>query len=341
MASKRSAQALAGLSVSALAWWAAARGISWRAAWDAARDGDYRFLVPYAALFVAIHLVRVLRWRLLLGPVNRVRFRRLNAATAVGMMAVQILPFRMGELARPTLVADGVRLPFAAALSSVVVERLVDGLSATLLLVLAALALPPELPGLPVVRAAGLAAFAAFAALTGALALAWWKRSFTVRLTERLLRPISVRLAERSSRVVDAFIEALRFAPGGARVPLLLVLTVAYWALAAASIRVLAMALGLHLSVAASALVLGTVVLGVMIPAGPAMVGTFQAGVVAGLSLALPAFELGARGVAFANVLWGAQVGLQVAMGLLFLASPHIRTGLLLRGCVAGPGPRS
>ena len=69
--------------------------------------------------------------------------------------------------------------------------------------------------------------------------------------------------------------------------------------------------------------ILGVLVVGVMIPAGPGMVGTFQAAIVGGLSL----FEPGAgeRAFAFANVMWLVQLTQQIVLGTIFLFSRHIQ----------------
>jgi len=64
---------------------------------------------------------------------------------------------------------------------------------------------------------------------------------------------------------------------------------------------------------------------GVMIPAGPGMVGTFQAATVLGVSLFVPKEVLDTRGTAYANVLWAVQLAFTAALGLFFLFSRHIR----------------
>jgi hypothetical protein len=71
--------------------------------------------------------------------------------------------------------------------------------------------------------------------------------------------------------------------------------------------------------------VLGVLVVGVMIPAAPGMVGTFQYAVLLGLSLFVPREVLDAHGQAYAYVLWAAQIAQLTAFGLFFLFSRHIR----------------
>jgi glycosyltransferase 2 family protein len=322
---KRFIQILAGLAVSALALWLTLRGKDLGAIWAAAASADYVWLVPYVGILALIHLARTLRWGILLEPVAKVPFSRLNAVSAVGFMALMILPFRIGEFARPYLIAERPRIRVSATLSSVVVERVADGIFMAALLVLSLLAVPEGTPGLHFLRMGGLAVFGIFGALLAFLVVAYRNRSLAVRITHRLLDPVSPRLATRASGMMDAFIHGLRLVPSRSKVALFFVLTAVYWCLNGWGMGVLALAFDIHLTLIQSFTVLGVLVVGVMIPSGPGMVGTFQAATVLGMSLFVPAQVLDTRGTAYANVLWAAQLAFTASLGLFFLFSRHIR----------------
>jgi uncharacterized protein (TIRG00374 family) len=258
-----------------------------------------------------------------------VPFARLNAVCAVGFMALIALPFRLGEFARPYLVAERGKLRVSAALSSVVVERVADGLFTAILLLVTLLAVPEGTPGRTVLRGAGVVVFVVFGALLAFLILASRNRALAVRITRAIFGPISQKLAERVSGMMDAFIHGLRLVPSRGKVALFFFMTLGYWGLNALGMSLLARGFGLELGPLQSLTVLGVLVVGIMIPAGPGMVGTFQAGVILGLSLFLPASTVNVRGAAYANVLWGLQVAQQVAFGLVFLFSRHITFGQL------------
>ncbi|HEY7725148.1 MAG TPA: lysylphosphatidylglycerol synthase transmembrane domain-containing protein [Anaeromyxobacteraceae bacterium] len=327
----RVAQALSGILVSAAALWLTLRGKDLAAIWRAALETDPRHLVAYLGVLLLIHLLRTVRWGLLLQPVAPVPFARLNAVSAVGFMALMVLPFRIGEFARPWLVADRPRLRVSAALSTVVVERVVDGLFTALLLVISLLAVAEGTPGLRLARTAGWVVLGVFAAVLGFLLLAHRNRAAAVRFVHRVADPLSPRLAERAAGVADAFLHGLRRLPGAGRMALFLALTALYWGANGMGMLLLARGLGIGLGAAQAFAVLGVLVVGVMIPAGPGMVGTFQAGVVLGLSLFLPAAVVDVRGQAFANVLWAAQLAQTTALGVAFLFSSHIRLQDLFR----------
>jgi uncharacterized membrane protein YbhN (UPF0104 family) len=319
---KRAVHLAAGASVSALALWWTVRGKDLGAIWAAARAADYRWLLPYFAAALACYTLRIVRWGVLLEPVGKVRAARLVAASAVGLMALLVLPFRLGELARPCLVAEG-RLRASAALSSIVVEHIVDALTVGVVLVVALFLLPEGTPGAGVLRASAWIVLAGFSTLAALLALAWRRRATAVSSLTELLAPVAPRLARRGAAMLGAFLEGLRLVSGGRRA-LLLVLTVAYWGTSAYAISLLARGFGFALTPAAALTVVGAIVVGIMIPSGPGMVGTYQAGAVVGLSLFATEEAVATRGIAFANVLWAAQLSLQVALGVAFLFSREI-----------------
>jgi len=111
--------------------------------------------------------------------------------------------------------------------------------------------------------------------------------------------------------------------PSRRKVALFFALTFVYWAVNGWGIQLFARSFGFSLSLIQAYTVLGVLVVGVMIPAGPGMVGTFQAAVAGGLSLFAP--NAGERAFAFANVLWLVQLVQQTVLGVVFLFSRHIR----------------
>ena len=319
---KRAFQTLIGLAISAGALLLTLRGKQLDRIWAEMVNADYRWLWPFVAILLVIHVIRAVRWGILLEPVAKVPFSKLNAVSAVGFMALMLLPFRLGEFARPYLVAERPRLRVSAALSSVVVERVADGLFTAMLLVLTLLAVPEGTRGLHAFRVAGVVVFGAFAALLAFLVLAYRNRPRAVRLTHRLLDPLSPRVAERASSMMDAFIHGLRLVPSRRKVALFFLLTFVYWALNGWGIQLFARSFSFDLRLLDAYTVLGVLVVGVMIPAGPGMVGTFQAALVGGLSLFVT--DAGERALAFANVLWAVQIAQQTLLGAVFLFSRHI-----------------
>lgn len=89
------------------------------------QEADYRWLIPAAALSVASVLCRAARWQTLFYPIH-VKFGRVFGVLTIGQLITTLLPFRLGDFVRAYLVGDLERRSKIWALSTVVVERLLD-----------------------------------------------------------------------------------------------------------------------------------------------------------------------------------------------------------------------
>lgn len=301
--------------------------------WLSLKAANYWAVLPYLAILAVIHFVRTYRWGILLEPVGQPTWQRLNRASAIGFMALVTMPFRLGEFARPLLIAERGKLRRSAAMASVVVERVVDGLAMAIVLVVALLFSNPatkDPKAVELARLSGVFVFAFFFAILVFCVVAYVKREWAVRFTERVFAVVSAGLAKKLSGMLDAFIGGLKMVPDGRKIALFLALTVFYWGINGLGMMMLARwGFGLHLEPVAAFTVLGVVVAGVMIPAGPAMLGTFHWAVIVGMRLFFPEPVSYGAIVAYAWVMWGCQFGQQVVFGLYFLVLGHVSFGSL------------
>jgi uncharacterized protein (TIRG00374 family) len=77
---------------------------------------------------LAVYLLYAVRWSLVLRPVVRMKFWQSVRYVYVGIFGNEVLPFKMGELLRPYLLTHRTNLPFSVSLSSVLIERIFDGI---------------------------------------------------------------------------------------------------------------------------------------------------------------------------------------------------------------------
>jgi len=331
------------LGVSGVLMWLSLRNADLRAVGRAISSADPWRMLGYAAILACIHLVRTVRWGILLEPLGHVGFKRLNSASAVGFMLLVLLPLRLGEFARPLLIArpppgdGGVTLRRSGAFASIVVERIVDGLAIGLLGIVALRMLGANASGryADFARHASVLVALGFLALCLAVTAAFFLRERAVQLTASVLRPFSPRLAERASSALDAFISALHLGSGWKALAFF-ALTAVYWGLNGAGLSLLAPAFGFHLAPLMVATILAVQVVGVMVPAGPGMIGTMQFFTQAGLSLFVPdAFTRGspvaAHAAGYANAIWMLGFGVQVGLGVLFMLLGHVSLRGLLQ----------
>src|SRR3954471_5275340 len=189
------------LGVSALFVWLSLRNADLRAVGQSIASASVLRMAAYVAVLLAVHLVRTVRWGILLESLGHVGFKRLNSASAVGFMLLMVLPLRLGEFARPLLIARppegaGVRLRRSGAMASIVVERVVDGIAIGLLGISALRALGASVSGdyASAARKASLLVALGFGILCAGLLGALFFREKTVRLVGACLRPLSARM---------------------------------------------------------------------------------------------------------------------------------------------------
>ncbi len=97
------------------------------------------YLVPFFLLVLAELFFRGARWRLLLNPSNPgVRAVDAFRLEAAGLALNNILPLRLGELARATFAARLFKIPLVTVLATILVERLLDIIVLFLMFALAA-----------------------------------------------------------------------------------------------------------------------------------------------------------------------------------------------------------
>ena len=317
---KRFLKLLASLAVTAVFGWWAFRDTRWQDQWGSLRSADYIWVVPYLGILLLIHLTRTARWGALLASQERVRFRSVNDASAIGFMMLLVRPFRLGEFARPFLIAQRSSIRRSAAMTSVVLERIADGVFVSLLLRGLLFVVHPDPEKAGAARTGANVMFLIFFGGFLLLLLAAWHHDRAVALVRATVGRISPRLGERVAGVVDTFVSALKQPHRPAELLAFLGWTVLYWALNGFGMWVLMRAFPFHLELPQAYVVMCLVVVGVMIPAAPGNVGTFQAFVKLGLTLFLPIAVVNGPGLAYANVLWFCQVAQQIVLGIVFLS---------------------
>ncbi len=314
------------ITIAFTAW--AFRDTHWSEQWASLRAAHYLWLLPYLGFLTLIHLFRTLRWGCLLSGLARVPFRPLNDASAIGFMMLLVLPLRLGEFARPFLIAQRTPIRRSAAMTTVVLERIIDGLFVALLMRLLLFFVPANAPDVRFVRIGANVMFSIFFGGLLFLLFAAWHRDRAVALVRHVVGWASPGLAEKVAGVVDSFVGALKNLAGPMQLVAFFGWTVAYWCANGLGMWVLATrGFDLPLTLFQSYVLLCVLVVGVMIPAAPGMMGTFQAAVRVGLALFLPAELVRGPGLAYANVLWLCQTGQQIAFGLLFLSLDHLSFG--------------
>lgn len=300
--------------------WLAIRGVDLDQVATIVTGADQTIVLWYVLVFAVIQLSRTFRWGVLLKPIGRVSFGRLFVASQVGFMALVVLPLRLGEFARPLLVAEKGKLRMSAALATIVVERVIDAVSMAALLVVLLFFLDSRVVAVPEdLRIGAWLVLLGFLGLLGFLFFAYWRQASTVAWTERVLGRLSPKVGLRVASILRSFLSGLRSLPDLKLQGLFLLWTVIYWGLSGLGMWLFFLAFpGLEVLGAFEAFaVLSVLCVGLLIPAGPGMIGNFHYFVRLGLALFVSDQVLGTSGVAYAILLHAVQIGLQLLVGVI------------------------
>ena len=87
-------------------------------------NGFYIFASIFLMVFSVV--LRALRWRLILGPLQNISFHPLFGATMIGYFGNSVLPFRLGELLRAYSLSRTKPISASEAFGTIVLERVLD-----------------------------------------------------------------------------------------------------------------------------------------------------------------------------------------------------------------------
>jgi hypothetical protein len=310
--------------------------------------GDFEHVRPwavvaYVASLGAVAWFRSVRWRFLLRSIADVPKKRLFAVSSIGFAAILLLPFRIGEFVRPYMIRtrpgqqDGQRpISLTAATSTVVAERIIDGLYLSVVLALALVLVPTVVPlpdrvvGLPVtvahVRMSGYAMFGLFTIAFVTIQVFYFARSWAHRMTLAVVGKVSIRLAETLAGMAEKFADGLHVF-GRARDAFgFLAETTCYWTSNALGMWLLAWGCGVvHADGSAptfgeSCALMGMLGCAILIPGPPGMLGVFQAGIYAGMTMFYPSKIVIGAGAAYVFLMYASQCAFQIVMGCVGLA---------------------
>lgn len=331
---KRALNLTLSLLITGVSFWWTFKDTNWDAMWLSVRSANYLMLVPYLGILTLIHVCRTVRWGNLLAGLEKVPFKKLNEAAGIGFMMLIILPFRLGEFARPFLIAQRSNIRRSPAMTTVVFERLVDGLSIALLLRVMLFFIPADTDPIRRIHVGANIMFAVFGGGLAFLLFARWQHDRAVRFVRAVAGVVSPRLSDKVANIVDGFVGATKQLPDRYNLASFFVLTAIYWGLNGYGMALLSTAFDcsgditgqcvpMRLDGFQSFVVLAVLIGGLMIPAAPGSAGTFQASVKLGLSVFLTDAAVNSSGVAYANVLWVVQITQQILFGFILMLWSH------------------
>jgi len=332
-----------GLAITAGFVWFVIRDVDFALVGATIRRANWLLLLGLSVpSYLAVVQIRAMRWRHLTDPIQAIGLRPLFRATAIGFMANNIFPLRVGEVIRPWYLGREVGAPPAALFGTVILERVIDTI---MVLVLAAIAI--ALRG-----ARGDEALAQVAIGLLPIAIAPLIGLFILRVAPDrvigfasfLLRPFPERLSAYLIDALGRFGAGLGALRGGAHLFWIAFHSVVVW-FVASTIPMLAgfWALGIDFGSPSETLVaawitLAAVGMAVAIPSAPGFFGTYHAA----CKLALEPFGVSPEvAVALGTLLHGVFWLTLTLLGLAALRVRRTSWGELERAAEASESPSS
>jgi uncharacterized protein (TIRG00374 family) len=262
-------------------WWAL-HDVQWAAVLAHVRDANVWLLVAAVATATLAVLLRVPRWRVILYTIDpHVQLGALWRSTAIGLAINNVVPARVGEIARAyALTRETPSIPFSASFASLAVDRVFDAVAVLLLMVIAVIdpAFPRQLSAASerVAHTLGLGTVAAVAVLVLLYLLVFLPHRVIV-LYEHAARRVAPRFEARGRDALLAFAAGLGVLRSPRRFVAVLAWTFAFWLLNALAFWIGFRAFGIGVSYSAALLVQGIIVVGIAIPQAPGFFGVFEA----------------------------------------------------------------
>lgn len=288
-----------GVLISILALILAFRNVNLRDVWAELVRANYWLLAASVPLLLFFLVLRAYRWRLLFYPQRGLRIRNLFAVINIGYLVSNILPARLGDVARAYFIGDTEPVSRTAAFSTVVAERVLDALCAVagFFLVLPFAPVPDWMVRIGlVVGVVALAAVILFVVLVR-------RREWTLRLLDRILRALHWPDGETMTRfcarlaagthlrflarlpwldrpqlesMAGSLIDGLSGITTLRQGPRLVIFSVAIWAVISAFYWVVLLAFDLAQPPIAGLAVSSVTALGMTVPSSPGFLGVFE-----------------------------------------------------------------
>ena len=114
--------------------WYAVRDVEWSEVWESILSANPFWVIAAAGVTLLAHVARAERWKYLIPGGRKIKLLNAFSATLIGYFMNNIIP-RSGEVIRPYVLAKREQRSTSSLLATVVVERILDGVTLLIILV--------------------------------------------------------------------------------------------------------------------------------------------------------------------------------------------------------------
>ncbi len=323
-------QLLIGFIISAAAVYLSLRKIDFHALWVALQSVNFFFLFPAVACQLACFFLKGTGWRYLLFPAKKdIRVYSTTTVLVIGLMVNNLLPAKMGELARGYLMGERERLPKTLCLSTVAVEHLLDILilTAFLILLLPFVTLPLWL------RTSGMLVGLTAVGIIAALFLVMRREEKFLNWLSRILQILPRGFQEKVQAILRPIFQGFRVVTGR-YIFYASAAIFSMWLLAFGMAYFILLACGLFLPFQAAVMVIVFAAFGKIIPSSPGAIGTFHYLVL----LVVMSFQVSKEAaLGYAIILHANSFLMETSLGIALVFAGNLSLGKITREAEVSP----
>jgi glycosyltransferase 2 family protein len=273
---------------------------------------QFSYVIFFILLVILMQWLRSYRWGVILQPMEKIDQFSLFSVTCVGFLAIAGIPARIGELARPYLIAKRSTIKMSSALGTILVERVLDGFS--VLTIAVVVLFYTDLPSWMIIS--GVLFFSLTVVIFCCILGLIWRREKALKIINKILDKFPGKFAHKIDELIYHFIDGFQVITNIKFLLYLFFLSALVWLLDVLAIYILLLAFGFTLPIMASFVVMIILIVGIAIPTAPGYIGNWHLACVLGLSF----FGLAeAEALSFAVVYHFLSIALVILLGVIFL----------------------
>lgn len=270
-----------GFIISAVLVYLSVRGINFQDVVQDLQEINFGYVALFLAVTILMQWLRSYRWGVILQPLEKIGQFALFSVTSVGFLAIAAIPARIGELARPYLIAKKSKIKVSSALGTVIVERVLDSFS--VLTIAVVVLILNDLPSWMIKSSIILFALTLiiFCCILGLV----WRRETALRIINRILSRLPGKFANKIDEIIHRFIDGFQIIVNIKLLLYLFSLSAVIWLVDVLAIYILLKAFSFTLPVMASFVVMIILIVGIAVPTAPGYIGSWHYSCILALGL--------------------------------------------------------
>ncbi len=247
-------------------------GVNFHKVIDKLMEINYFVIIPAVVIQLMSYWVRTMRWSLMLRSIKRIKPARLFPVICISYLANNVLPLRAGEFVRAYLLGQKEEVSKTAAFSTVILERIYDGI--TLVLFFGVIAFIYPFPSdVKLIGAVFTAIF--LGALLFSVFIVLFREK-TLGIINFFIKFLPGKINKKVYNILVKLIDGFDIIRDKRNLFLIALYSIAVWLMEACLIFAIASAFGFTSTVYLAFITLVLTNFFIMIPSSPGYIGTFE-----------------------------------------------------------------